>query len=102
MDWTVKSGFKRTINWNKCQSKLSTERPNQYFYYLIDPSFQGLSYKWYYLLIVKIKNYNVLIDGQKKEVYLMRYDSIQKIATGRGDYYKTGCLLDYNYLKKIL
>ena len=102
MDWTVKSGFKRTINWNKCQSKLSTERPNQYFHYLIDPSFQGLSYKWYYLLIVKIKNYNVLIDGQKKEVYLMRYDSIRKIATGRGDYYKTGCLLDYNYFKKIL
>ena len=29
----------------------------------------------------------------------MRYDSIRKIATGQGDDYKTGCLLDYNYFK---
>ena len=26
----LKSGFKRTINWNKYQSKILTERPNQY------------------------------------------------------------------------
>ena len=32
----LKSGFKRTINWNKYQSKKSTERQNQYLYYLID------------------------------------------------------------------
>ena len=25
------------------------------------------------------------------------YDNIQKIATGRGDDYTTGCLLDYDY-----
>ena len=25
------------------------------------------------------------------------YDNIQKIATGQGDDYTTGCLLDYNY-----
>ena len=25
----LKSGFKRTINWNKYQSKISTERSNQ-------------------------------------------------------------------------
>ena len=25
------------------------------------------------------------------------YDNIQKIATGQGDNYTTGCLLDYNY-----
>ena len=35
----LKSGFKRTINWNKYQSKKSTERPNQYLDYLIDASF---------------------------------------------------------------
>ena len=28
------------------------------------------------------------------------YKNIQKITTGRGDYYTTGCLLDFNYLKK--
>ena len=40
----LKSGFKRTINWNKYQSKQkSIERPNQYIDYLIDPSFQGVN-----------------------------------------------------------
>ena len=39
----LKSDFKRTINWNKYQSKISTERPNQYSDYLIDPIFQGVN-----------------------------------------------------------
>ena len=37
----LQSGFKRTINWNKYQSKVSTERQNQYLVYSIYPSFQG-------------------------------------------------------------
>ena len=36
----LKSGFKRTINWNKYQSNVSIERPNEYLDYLIDRSFQ--------------------------------------------------------------
>ena len=67
----LKSGFKRTINCNKYQSKMLTERPNQYFDYLIDPSCQGVnrpfvlsfedeaqhtSHKRYYLPTVEIKN----------------------------------------------
>ena len=32
---------------------------------------------------------------------LITSDSIQKIATGQGDDYTTGCLLDYNYFKTI-
>ena len=35
----LKSGFKIAINWNKYQSKESTEIQNQYWDYLIDPSF---------------------------------------------------------------
>ena len=30
---------------------------------------------------------------------LRTYNSIQKIETGQGDDYITGCLLDYNYFK---
>ena len=30
----------------------------------------------------------------------MTYDSIRKIATGQGDDFTTGCLLDYDYFKK--
>ena len=39
----LKSGFKRTINWNKYQSKVSIARQNQYLDYLIDPIFQGVN-----------------------------------------------------------
>ena len=39
----LKSGFKRTINWNKYQPKVSTEIQNQYLDILIHPSFQGVN-----------------------------------------------------------
>ena len=39
----LKSGFKRTINWNRYQPKVSPERQNQYLYFLLDSSFQGVS-----------------------------------------------------------
>ena len=38
----LRSGFKRKINWNKYQPKVSTKRQNQYLDFLIDPSFQGV------------------------------------------------------------
>ena len=31
---------------------------------------------------------------------LITYHNIQKIVTGQGDGYTTGCLLDYNYFNK--
>ena len=39
----LKSGFKRTINWNTYQSERSIERRNPYLDYLIDLSFQGVN-----------------------------------------------------------
>ena len=39
----LKSGFKRTINWNKYQKKVSTERQIRYLDFLIDPCFQGIN-----------------------------------------------------------
>ena len=39
----LKYGFKKTINWNRYQSKLSTEGENQYLDYLIDPSFHEVN-----------------------------------------------------------
>ena len=38
---------------------------------------------------------NVLDQPVKND--LLTYDNIQKVATGQGDDYTTGCLLDYNY-----
>ena len=39
----LKSGIKRTISWNKYQSKVSIERQKQYLHYLIDQGFQEVN-----------------------------------------------------------
>ena len=53
---------------------------------------------------VNVTNYNVLIDGrnfydQPISDQIKKYDEIRKIATGKGDDYATGCLLDYQYFR---
>ena len=74
----LKSGFTRTINQNKYQSKTTTQNaPNQYLDYLIDPSFQGVDrifvlafnandnrteHSRYYLPTAKVENYNFMIN----------------------------------------
>ena len=65
----LKSGFKRTINWNKYQPKVIVQQQNQYLNFLVDPSFQEVnrlfvlsfennggrtSYMRYYLPLVEI------------------------------------------------
>ena len=63
------------------------------------------SYRKYFVPRVDITSYNVLIDGrnfydQPINDSIRKYDEIRKIATGKGDNYATGCLLDYDYFKK--
>ena len=75
----LKTGFKRTINWNKYQSKPKQYTQNRYLSHLIDPSFLGenrlfvlsfeddehrRSYKRYLLPTSEIKDCNVMIDGK--------------------------------------
>ena len=116
----LKSGFKRTINWNKYESNIKTFARNRYLNHLINPSFQGVnrlfvlsfenendrtSHSTYYLPKVEIKDYNVMIDGknvfdQPINSHLKTYENIRRIATGKGDDYTTGCLLDYSYFKE--
>ena len=62
-------------------------------------------YRKYFVPRVDITSYNVLID--RRNFYdepindsIRKYDEIRKIATGKGDNYATGCLLDYDYFKK--
>ena len=103
----LKSGFKRTINWNKYESNIKTFAQNRYLNHLINPSFQGVnrlfvlsfenendrtSHSTYYLPKVEIKDYNVMIDGknffdQPINSMAKTYENIRKIATGQGDYY---------------
>ena len=113
----LKSGFKRVINWNKYLSKPELLRRNPNLNYLIEPSFQGVnrlivlafendtqrtSHSGYYLPKVEIKDYNITINGenfydQPIKNKKITYDNIRKLATGYGDDYTTGCLLDYPY-----
>ena len=58
------------------------------------------SFKKYFLPRVKIENYNIEIDGrnfhdQPINDSIKQYDEIRKISTRQGDYYTTGCLLDF-------
>ena len=60
--------------------------------------------KIYYLANVEIQDYNVLIDGknffdQPVKNNKITYENITKIATGQGDDYTTGCLIDYAYFR---
>ena len=62
------------------------------------------SHTKYFLPRINTINYNVLIDGrnfydQPINDMIKQYDEIRKIATGQGDDYTTGCLLDYWYFK---
>ena len=117
----LKSGFKRTINWNEYESSVKTFAQIRYLNYLISPSFQGVnrifvlyfenendrtSHSTYYLPKVEIKDYSVMIDGRNffdQSINSMNktYENIRKSATIQGDDYTTGCLLDYTYIKKI-
>ena len=72
----LKSGFKRTINLNKYESKIKTYAQNRSLNHLINPIFQGVnrlfvlsfenengrtSHSAYYLPKVEIKDYNVML-----------------------------------------
>ena len=116
----LKSGFQKIISWNKYKSSIKTFGQNRYLNYLINPSFQGVhrlfalafenengrtSHSTYYLPKVEIKDYSVMIDGKNffdQPINSMNktYENIRKIATGKGDDYTTGCLLDYPYFKE--
>ena len=115
----LKSGFKRTIKWNKYMSYISNQAKNGNLNYLIDPTFDKvnrsfvLSFenederKYYYKLYVpnvEIKNYNVLIDGNPffelpaKNIE-ETYEKILHISDDNG-YFTRGNLLDFNYFKE--
>ena len=116
----LKSGFTKTISWNKYEPSIKTFAQNRYLNYLINPSFQEVSrlfvlsfenendrtsHSNYHLPKVEIKDYNVMKDGinffdQPINSISKTYENIRKIATGKGDDYTTGCLLDYPSFKE--
>ena len=123
----LNEGFKRSVYWNGYKLKIETKAAdnNNITRFLLDASFQGVhklfvhafdntnngdnkvrrnSHRKYFLPRVDITNYNILIDGrnfydQPINDQIKKYDEIRKIATGKGDDYTIGCLLDYQYFK---
>ena len=99
--------------------ELLAQNPN--LNHLVEPSFQGVNRFFvlafendtqrtshsdsdYWLPNVEIKDYNIVIHGenffdQPIKNNEITYGNIRKIATGQGDDYTTGCLLDYPYFK---
>ena len=75
----LKTGFKRTIKWNKYRSEMSNQTKNNNLNYFIDPTFTNVNrlfvltfeneddriyFTKYYVSKVEIKDFNVLIDGK--------------------------------------
>ena len=114
----LRTGFKRTIKWNKYRSEMTNQTKNNNLNYLIDPTsikvnrllvllFENeedrTSFSKYYVPKVEIKDFNVLIDGKsffdvpvknKEEAY----EKIMSIS--KNNDYTTGNLLDYEYFSK--
>ena len=111
----LKTGFKRTIKWNKYRSDMTKQTKTNNLNYLIDLTFNKVnrlfvlsfengdgrtSFSKYLTPSVEIKDFNVLIDGKsffdvpiknKEETYEM----IIKIS--KNNDYTTGNILDYDY-----
>ena len=100
--------FKRSVYWNEYKSKIETKEAdaNNLKRFPLDASFQGVNRLFFLLLTILIM---VLIDLKETLIenisnfnfndQIKKYDEIKKIATGKGDDYTTGCLLDYQYFK---
>ena len=77
----LKTGFKRTIKWNKYKSQMTIQPQNNNLNYLIDPTFTNVnrlfvlpftrtdktdySFSHYYGPGAKIKGFNILIYGKR-------------------------------------
>ena len=122
----LSEGFKRSAYWNKYKViPNKTYNQDKYIRELLHDSYQGVkrlfvlaydnnagddlvttnTHRRYFLPRIKIKNYNIEIDGrnfydQSINDSIKQPDEVRKISKGQGDDYTTGCLLDFAYFKK--
>ena len=88
------------------QLEQSFQGVNRFFVLAFENDDQRISTKGYNLPNEEIKDYNIMINGENVFDHTIKnnkvtYENITKIATGQGDDYTTGCLLDYQYIKDI-
>ena len=112
----LKTGFKKTVKWNKYRSQMSIQHQNNNLNYLINPTFTNVnrlfvlsfprnsnadsrySFWTYYEPKVKVNDVNVLIDGKCFFDLPVKNDqeAYEKIIDmSKNSDYTTGNLLDY-------
>ena len=120
----LKSGFKRTIKWNKYRSQMTIQPQNNKLNCFIDPTFTNVnrlfvlsfqriagenntiknyrdSFSHYYVPNIKISNFNILIDGKSFfDLPVKNKEAYEKIIdmSNNNDY--AGNLLDFGYFTK--
>ena len=110
----LNEGFKIAIYWNKYKI-IFKHYNNEYIREKLDASCQGVSrlfvlayargdnvtnedsYRKYFLLRLKIENYNIENDGrnfcdQSINDLIKQYDEVRKISAGQCHDYTTGCI----------
>ena len=122
----LNEGFKRSIYWNKYTISLKNYPQNGNIRERVDVSLQRVSklfvlayqrrdddnyvnetaFNKYFPPKMKIKNYNIEIDGrnfydQAINDSIKQYNEVRKISTRQSDGYTTGCLLDFASFEKI-
>ena len=121
----LKSGFKRTVKWNKYRSQMTVQSNNKNLNYLIDWTFtkvnrlfvlsferieennvkkdHGDSFSRYYVPNVEIKDFNILIDGKSLFDLPVKdeeepYEKIMSMSRNNDE--TTGNLLYFFYFKE--
>ena len=122
----LKKGSKKTIKWNKYRSKMTIQPKNNNLNYLIDPTFTNVnrllvlsfqriagennttkdrrdSFSHYYVPNVRIKGFNVLIDGKSFFTLPVKneeevYEKIIDMSNNNDQ--TTDNLLDFVYFKR--
>ena len=117
----LKSGFKKTIRWNKYRSQMTIQNNINNLNYLYDPTFTNVnrlfvlsferieednvkkdyrdSFSHYYVLKVQIKDFRVLIDEKSfLNLPIKNEEEVyEKIIDMSNNDYTTGNLLDFTY-----
>ena len=122
----LKLRFKRTTKWNKYRPQMTTQPQNNNLNYLIDPTFTNFnrlfvlsferiagennttknrkgSFSHYYVPNIKIKDFNVLIDGKSFfDLPVKNEEETYKkiIDMSNNNDYTTGNLLGFGYFKE--
>ena len=117
----LKSGFNRTIKWNRYRSQMSIQPQNDNLNYLIDPTFANVNRLFissfsrnnntdnrnsssdYYVPNIEIRDFNVLIDGKSFFDLPVKYEeeTYEKIIDmSNNNDYTTCNLLDFAYFKE--